>query len=125
MKTTAFDAAELELLDRETEVVIVTTRPDGSLRRTIIWVVVDDGTVYVRSVRGERGHWFQAALDKPSEVALVAGEQPIPVVAVPATDESSVSRCSGALERKYAGDPDTPSMLRPAVLGTTLRLEPR
>ena len=125
MSDGALAAADLQLLEREREVEIVTTRPDGSLRRTIIWAVVEDGTAYVRSVRGERGHWFQAALDRPAEVQLVAGGRTIPVVAVTAADERSVARCSRALEEKYAGDPDLESMLVPQVLGTTLRLEPR
>jgi hypothetical protein len=36
-----------------------------------------------------------------------------------------VRRASEALERKYAGDPATPSMVRHEILDTTLRLEHR
>ena len=121
-----FDRPTLDLLEREHEVRIVTTRPDDSTVTTTIWVVVvDDNEVFVRSVRGDRGHWFQAALDRPAEVELIADRRRIPVRVVQATDDESIARCSSALAAKYAGDPATKSMVRAEVLGTTLRLEPR
>jgi hypothetical protein len=121
----AFDPETLALLDREREVDVVTTRPDGSPLRVTTWVVVADGDVFLRSWRGDRGHWYQAALDRPDEVELVAGGSRLQVRVVPATDAQSVARCSSALEAKYAGDPATPGMVRSEVLGTTLRVEPR
>lgn len=121
----AFNDATLALLAREREVDIVATRPDGSKLSVTIWVVVADGEVFVRSWRGDRGHWYQAALDRPHEVELKADGRRIPVTAVPADDAQSVARCSSALEAKYAGDPATAGMVRDEVLGTTLRLEPR
>lgn len=103
-----------------------TVRLDGAKRRTRIWVVVDDNKVYVRSVRGERGHWYQSTRGRPDEVALVAGEQVIPVRVVPAADADSVARCSAALERKYGRSRASfQSMVQPSTLETTLRLEPR
>lgn len=121
----SWDRATLDLLALEREVDIVTTRPDGSPLRVTIWVVVADDEVFVRSWRGERGYWYQAALDRPADVELLAAGQRLPVMAVPATDAQSVARCSTALEVKYANDPSTPGMVRDDVLGTTLRLEPR
>ncbi|MDQ3937313.1 MAG: DUF2255 family protein, partial [Chloroflexota bacterium] len=92
--------------------------------RTTIWVVVDQGDVFVRSLRGDRAHWFQAALDRPNEVRLALDGQTVAAHVVPAADDESVARCSSALERKYAGDPSTRSMVSEEILGTTLRLEP-
>ena len=120
----SFDPATLALLDKSLEVEIETARLDGSTRRTVIWVVVDHGDVFVRSVRGDRGHWFQAAVGGDEPVHLKVGEQRIPVSVRPAADAESIRRCSRALERKYAGDPALPSMLRSMVLDTTLRLQP-
>ena len=120
-----FDSQTLRRLAAADEVEIETTRPDGTHRRTIIWVVVDHGVAFVRSVRGDRGHWFQAALDRPAEVGLLVNGWPIPVRAVAAADEESIARCSTELGEKYRGDPSLPSMLRPTVLAATLRLEPR
>jgi hypothetical protein len=120
-----FDSQTLDALDRAMEVEIETLRPDGMPRMTTIWLIVDRGEVFVRSWKGDRGYWYQGALDSPDGVALHVGGRTIPVRVVPAIDEASISRCSAALERKYSGDPATPSMVRPAVLSTTLRLEPR
>ena len=109
-------------IDREEEVEIETWSMAGEPRRTIIWVVVDDGRVYVRSVRGERGRWYREIRTEPHAALLVAGER-VEVQAVP-VDEESIAACSAALERKYAADPALRSMLRPDVLSTTLRLDP-
>jgi hypothetical protein len=87
--------------------------------------VVDGRDVFVRSWKGERGYWYQAATDAPDQVALVLGDSRFPVRAELATDDDSIERCSRGLERKYPGDPSTPSMVRPYNLATTLRLVPR
>ena len=120
-----FDSATLRLIDAAHEVDVETTRPDGTTRLTTIWAVVDDGEVLVRSWKGDRGYWYQAALDRPSEVTLVVDGERLPVTAVVADDPAAVARCSAGLSRKYRGDPSTPAMLSARVLHTTLRLEPR
>ena len=125
MTDSRFDRATLELLDREREIRIETALPDETRQRTTIWAVVDGAEVFVRSWRGDRARWFQAALDRPADVAVLVGGRRIEVRAIPATDDESVARCSSALERKYAGDPATSSMVREEILNTTLRLEPR
>jgi len=89
-------------------------------------VVIHDDQVYVRSVRGERGYWYQSARERPDEVALLAGERVIPVRVVLAADEHSIARCSDALERKYSRSRASfVSMIQPSTLEATLRLEPR
>jgi hypothetical protein len=105
-------------------VIVETERLDGKRRRTVIWVVVVDDDVLVRSVRGERGYWFQRALDRPGSVALIADGRTIPVRAVPAIDAQSIARCSAGLSAKYRGA-SLHSMLQPHTLETTLRLVPR
>jgi Uncharacterized protein conserved in bacteria (DUF2255). len=120
-----FDAATLRRIDAAYEVDIETTRPDGTVRQTTIWAVVEAGEVFVRSVRGERGYWYQAALDRPTDVYLVVDGERIPVRAVAATHEVAITRCSNGLSKKYRDDASLPSMLRAGVLATTIRLEPR
>jgi hypothetical protein len=104
---------------------IETTRRDGSLRRTIIWVVVDGDDTFVRSWKGERGHWYRAALETPHAVTLTVRDMRLPIAVELADDDDSVERCSRALALKYAGDPSTDSMIKPYNLATTLRLVPR
>lgn len=113
----------LERIAREEEVDIETSSAAGEPHRTIIWAVVHDGKVYVRSFRGERGRWYREIRAEPHGTLVVAGER-VPVQAVPAGDEGSIAACSAALERKYASDPALRAMLHPDVLGTTLRLDP-
>lgn len=120
-----FDRPTLHLLDRAREVDIETIKPNGMPRRSTVWLIVDGDDVFVRSWRGDRAHWYQSALDLPEQVTLHAGGRAFPVRVVWSPDDESVDRCSRGLERKYAGDPAVGSMVRPAVLGTTLRLEPR
>src|SRR3712207_2829404 len=64
--TERFPADVLELFAREEEVRIETTRRDGTTKRRIIWIVVDEGDVFVRSVRGERGRWYRHLLERPA-----------------------------------------------------------
>ena len=120
-----FEPDVLALLEREKEVAVETPGSDGKVQQTIIWVVVDNGEAFVRSWRGHRAKWYVAALEHPDRVALIADGMRIPVLAVPATDEESIARCTAGLLRKYAWSASTPGMVRAEILGTTLRLEPR
>lgn len=120
-----FEAATLRRIDAAYEVDIETTRPDGTVRRTTIWAVVEGGEVFVRSVRGERGYWYQAALDRPADVSLVVDGKRLDVRAVAVSDDRMIERCSDGLSKKYGDDPSLATMLRRGVLATTIRLEPR
>jgi hypothetical protein len=112
-------------LDAAQEIEIETRRPGREQpRRTIIWVVVDDGDVFVRSWRGDTARWYNEILAEPNAAVIVDGASS-PVRAVPATDPDSVERASEELRRKYAGTSEVDSMVRDEILHTTLRLEPR
>lgn len=119
-----FDAGVLRTLAQEREVDIETLRPDGSTRQTTIWIMVDGDDVFVRSWKGDRGYWYQAATEPDARAVLIVDGRRIPVSVHDATDEQSVERASRQLSTKYAGDPSLPGMLRAEVRGTTLRLEP-
>ena len=120
----AFPPDVLELLDQAEEVHIETRSPrDGTLHRTIIWVVVEGDEVFVRSVRGPRGRWYRELLAEPAAALIVRGRR-LPVRAVEGADEGSVERTSAALRDKYGDGPSTRAMLREDTLPTTLRLEP-
>jgi hypothetical protein len=119
----SFSPEELDLIARTEEVEIETQAPDGPVHRTIIWAVVDDERVFVRSVNGADARWFREAQANPA-VALHVDGRRLTATAIPATDPDSVQRTSEGLERKYAGDPALRSMLRREILDTTLRLEP-
>ena len=80
----------------------------------------------MRSWKGDRGYWYQAALDRPDELALVVEGKRRNVRAVVANDEASIAGCSAGLAKKYRRSAASlAGMLLPRVLPTTLRLEPR
>jgi hypothetical protein len=115
-------AEQLQEIGEAREVVIETKRGDRVIG-TVIWVVVEGDDVYVRSVRGESGRWYQRAVADP-EVALRVRDARFEFTAVPANDTDSVESASEALRRKYRGR-SLENMLLPETLGTTLRLEPK
>jgi len=119
---TAFDAATLDSLHRTREVGIRTRRHPE--RAITIWIVVVDGAVYVRSVRGRTGQWFRSAVHD-GDATLVIDGRDVAVRVVPVTDQTTIDAVSGGLSSKYASSPYLPSMLRADVLSTTLRLDPR
>ena len=122
----SFDTATLGLLDETEEVYIETRRgEDAPEHRTIIWVVVTGGEVFVRSVRGAEGRWYREISSNP-EGALHVEDNRIPVRAAPANEESTVVAVSDAIRSKYEETSPEPTrwMLRPEVLPTTLKLSP-
>lgn len=125
MTEPAFDPGLLERLRDGIEVDIETRASAGAPpHRTIIWVVVDDGDrVLIRSYRGATARWFREAMSG-TPTALVIGDEVVPVTVQHARDEERIRACSVELERKYAGDPATPAMVRDEVLDTTLELLP-
>jgi hypothetical protein len=112
-------------IDAAREVDIETRRgTDAPAHRTTIWAVVDDGEVYVRSLRGASGRWYRELIARPEAVLHVAGNG-FPVRAVPAADPESVQRASDALRRKYSDSRSLQPMLEENILHTTVKLEPR
>ena len=122
----SFDTETLGLLDETEEVRIETRRDEDSPEhRTIIWVVVTGGEVFVRSVRGPKGRWYQEISSHP-DGALHVEDTRIPVRAASATDASTVEAVSDALRSKYqqSSPASTEAMMRPETLPTTLKLSP-
>ena len=124
MPDTGWPTELLERLRREKEVRIRTSAEDGTEHTAIIWIVVDDrGRALVRSWKGAGARWFrEATVGRP--VALLVDDEAHPVAVHDATDADRVAACSDELQRKYAGDPATPGMVRAEILDTTLELTP-
>jgi hypothetical protein len=121
-----FPRETLDLWHTTAEIEIETSRGEGApVHRTIIWIVVDGDTPYVRSVRGPAGRWYRELVANPSG-AVHAGGRRVAVRAVPATDAATIAQVSDALRQKYAArwPGPTANMLVENTLPTTLRLEP-
>jgi hypothetical protein len=126
MMSSSFDPETLNLLDESEEVYIETSRDaDAPDRRTIIWTVVVQDEVFVRSVRGRKGRWYQRISAHP-EGALLIVDTRIPVRAAPDTDDETVDAVSEAFRIKYedAWPGPTAGIVRSEVLPTTLKLSP-
>ena len=118
----AFDAATLRQLRDTREFLIRTGKCPNSA--VVIWVVVADDDVFVRSWLGAKGRWYRdlaaggpATLEFPGRL--------LDVQAIPASDPDAVARASGAFLQKYRTSSHAQEMVRPETLPTTLRLEPR
>ena len=117
-----FDANTLRDLHDLREVSIRTEKhPDSAV---VIWVVVADDEVFVRSVRGSKGRWYRDIAAGGSATLEFDGHRLV-VQAVPVSDADSIARASREYLRKYETSPYAQSVVRAEVLPTTLRLEPR
>jgi hypothetical protein len=119
---TMFDADTIGAL-RETEEVAIRTETHPRTA-VVIWVAVADHEVFVRSARGTKGRWYRDVATGGAAMLEFAGRR-LPVRAVPATDQASIERASREYLRKYRTSPYAQSVVRPDILPTTLRLEPR
>jgi hypothetical protein len=117
-----FDADTLNELRQLHEVAIRTGRhPETAV---VIWVVVADDEVFVRSVRGRKGRWYRDLAAGGPATLEFAGRR-VAVRAIPASDPPAVAQASREYLRKYQPSPYAQAMVRAEVLPTTLRLEPR
>jgi hypothetical protein len=117
-----FDTATLRALGDLQEVAIRTEKRASVA--VVIWIVVDDGAVFVRSVKGAQGSWYKD-LARGGPATLEFAGRKLPVQAIPAADADSVERASRQYLAKYRSSPYAEPMVRAEVLPTTLRLEPR
>jgi hypothetical protein len=117
-----FDADTLRELRDLQEVAIRTERhPKNAV---VIWVVVADDEVFVRSVRGTKGRWYRDLAAGGPATLEFAGRR-LAVQAIPASDPAAVARASREYLRKYQPSPYAPAIVKSEALPTTLRLEPR
>jgi len=117
-----FDADTLRDLRGLQEVAIRTEKHPMSA--VVIWVVVADDEVFVRSVRGSKGRWYRDLAAGGSATLEFAGRR-LAVQALPASDADSIARASREFLRKYQPSPYAQSIVRAEILPTTLRLELR
>ena len=90
----------------------------------VIWIVVADDEVFVRSWLGAKGRWYRD-LAAGGFAALEFAGRRLAVQAHPASDQAAVARTSREFLRKYQRSSHAQEMVRPETLPTTLRLEPR
>jgi len=109
----------------ESDEVDIETRRDSTspLHRTTIWIVPTKDGVYVRSVKGQKGRWYQEAVANP-HVTLRIGQRKVTARAEPEHNAAVIREVSAAYRQKYGErwPNETKPMVQPSVLPTTLRM---
>ena len=117
-----FEADTLSDLRDRKEVRIRTEKhPDSAV---VIWLVVTDDEVFVRSFRGTKGRWYRDLATGGPATLEFAGRR-LGVQAIPANDPLAVARATNEILRKYQHSSHAQEMVRAEILPTTMRLEPR
>jgi len=88
---TKFDAKTLRELRELQEVAIRTEKhPESAV---VIWVVVADDEVFLRSWRGANGRWYRD-LAEGGPATLELADRQLPAQAIPTNDPVAVARAS-------------------------------
>jgi hypothetical protein len=123
---TKWTSDELTRIGKAEELQIASLRGDGTLRNPVtIWVVPDDGGLYVRSVRGRTATWFRGAQERHEGQIQAGGvEKDVTLVDAGHDIDAAVDAAYRAKYRRYAGNVLN-SVLTPEARSTTIKLEPR
>jgi hypothetical protein len=117
------DNALQHLADVE-EIRIGFQRPDGSTGSTPVWIVRAGDDLFVRSMYGARGGWYQRLRANPHGEVHDQAHSHL-VRAEPVGDAGTVAEVTRAYATKYAASPYVQSLLGEEAAGATLRLKPR
>src|SRR3954451_5366767 len=118
-----WDAATAAHLAEIREIEVIVPAPDRPAVRAPIWIVAVDGNLYVRSWKGEDGHWYRRA-HRYGAGSIAAAGQEDPVRFVPAGEPGLDAKIDRAYLRKYGDSSYARAMTRTPAAGTTVRLEP-
>jgi hypothetical protein len=126
--TNDWNADHLNRLSSQDEIHLSSIRRDGAPRKPVtMWMVTDDGHVYVRSVKGVDGTWYRHV--RATDLAHIAARGVDADVSVEdaSTDAALANRLDTAYQTKYQryAQPIVDSVLTPAAKASTLRLTPR
>ena len=118
-----WNPADLAAIDHDGELRVAAHRPDGTLRTPrIVWHVVVDGTLYLRSVRGADGAWYRG-VRRTGTGTIDAGGVRAEVTFTP--DDGSDDAVDRAYHAKYGDGSAVRSITSPTARATTLRVDPR
>ncbi|WP_028660471.1 DUF2255 family protein [Nocardioides insulae] len=120
---TEWNPEDLSALADAGEIDIAAYRADGSLRSPrIVWHVAVDGSLYLRSVRGEAGAWYQGVRATGHGVIEGGGDR---AEVTFSRDDSLDDAIDRAYHDKYGDGSPVRAITSPAAVATTLRVDPR
>lgn len=119
----AWTPQELDRLARIGEVRVAGRRADGSARTlTIVWQVVVDDVLYLRSVKGPEGQWYRGVARHFE--GFLSWDGTTREVSF-ALDSSHDDAIDAAYVRKYGNGASTRAITNDLSKQTTLRVDPR
>lgn len=115
--------SELDALDRVSEIRVAGRRTDGTLRTPrIVWQVVVEGELYIRSVYGTEGKWYQGVAERlEGEITWGGTSREVSFVLDPTHDEA----IDAAYFSKYGTGSPSQSITSAVARTTTLRVDAR
>ena len=120
---TEWNADDLATIDRAGELRVAAQRSDGTLSTPrIVWHVVVNGSLYMRSVRGDAGGWYRG-VRKTGAGTIDTGA--VHAAATFISDDTHDEAIDRGYRDKYGSNPAVASITSPAARATTLRVEPR
>lgn len=114
---------ELRELDHAYEVRVAGRRADGSSRTlVIVWHVVVDGDLYLRSVKGREGQWYLGVARYFEGFLSWSGATRAVTYTLDASHDAEIDR---AYVAKYGNGSPTRAITSGLAKQTTLRVSPR
>jgi hypothetical protein len=123
---TQWKSDQLDKLARAEEVQIASSGRDGTLGKAVtVWAVRHGDDLYVRSVRGRNGQWFQGIQERHEGRIRARGiQQDVTFVDAGQDNETEIDAAYRTKYRRYAGS-ILNSVLTPEARATTIKLVPR
>ncbi|MGB8382024.1 MAG: DUF2255 family protein [Dermatophilaceae bacterium] len=120
---TGWTSADLAAIEPDRELRVAARRPDGTLRPSrIVWHVVVDANLYIRSVRGQEGAWYKVAR-RTGTGAIDAGGVHAEVTFTP--DDTHDEAIDRAYHAKYGNGSPVRAITNPTATATKLRIDPQ
>ncbi|WP_327151828.1 DUF2255 family protein [Nocardia sp. NBC_01329] len=118
-----WNADDLATIDREGELRVAAQRSDGRLSTPrVVWHVVVNGSLYMRSVRGDAGGWYRG-VRRTGFGVIDTGAVRAEAIFIP--DDTHDDAIDRGYHDKYGTGSAVDSITSPAARATTLRVEPR
>ena len=119
---TIWSEQDLAAIDADGELRVAADRPDGTRHEPrIVWHVVVDGSLYIRSVRGVDGAWYRGVQRTGTGVIDSGG---VRADVAFTHDDSRDDAIDAAYHAKYGNGTAVEHITSPTARATTLRVEP-
>lgn len=113
-----------QLLDNLNQVTTVQNHPNddngNSFQDYPIWVVTDNGKVYLRAGKGKESKWYKSGLKNGGAIELDGQNYKVDYVAV--TDKNEIASVTAAYEKKYHGQYPIDMMVSDKCADATVEL---